>query len=157
MKTSISLFSLITLMICLSGTLSAQTTSTWQGGTPGKTTDWNTASNWKENRVPDAYSLVIIPSDRQFYPVLGEEVEPIDALLLEGGAAMTLDQDGYLTILGESGRMEGMILYGTIQNKGILELRFDQDATTVAMKQIKGNGVVYGADQEQMASLRTIQ
>jgi hypothetical protein len=157
MKTVINFCSLALLLICLTGALHAQTTSIWQGGIPGQTTDWNTAANWKENRVPDEYSLVIIPSDRQFYPVLEEEVEPIDALLLEGGAALTLGHDGYLAILGETGRMEGIILYGTIQNKGTLELRFDHGNTAGAMGQIKGNGVVYGSDQEQMASLRTIE
>jgi hypothetical protein len=144
-------------MTCLTGTLIAQTTSTWQGATPGKAKDWNTASNWKENRIPDAYSMVIIPSERQFYPILWMEVEPIDALLLEGGAALTLGEGGYLTILGESGRMDGMILYGTIQNKGVLELRFENNTTTDAMQQIKGNGVVYESDQEQLALLQVIE
>ena len=156
MKTAINFCSLILLMICMTGILHAQTTSTWQGGTPGKATDWNTASNWKENRVPDEYSLVIIPSDRHFYPILEEQVESIDALMLEGGAALTLGYDGYLAILGETGRMEGLILYGTIQNRGTLELRFDHGATAGAMDQIKGNGVVYGYDHEQIASLEAI-
>ena len=65
-----------TMILCLSSffltltTISAQTTATWIGGTPGKPNDWNTPYNWSEGRVPDENAQVIIPSDRQYYPVI---------------------------------------------------------------------------------------
>ena len=39
----------------------SQKIATWKGGTPGKAADWNCAANWKEGRVPDEFSQVIIP------------------------------------------------------------------------------------------------
>ncbi|HMR43199.1 MAG TPA: hypothetical protein PKC40_05170 [Saprospiraceae bacterium] len=92
----------------------AQTTAVWQGGKPGRITDWECAANWKEGKVPDQFSLVIIPSDRLFYPKLRNEAYEIDALLVEGGAKLTFESGSSLTITGETGRMEKMTLLGTI-------------------------------------------
>ena len=154
MKTLKTITSLFILLISLSATLSAQTTTTWLGGTPGRTTDWNCAANWKENTVPDENSQVIIPADRLYYPVIKAEVDPIDALLVQSGAEITLTNTANLTILGETGRMEGMILLGNIENEGTLDLRFDTGAGTVTMSRIKGSGVINGNNEGPLASLR---
>ncbi len=51
-----------TAIILISQTaLLAQKTATWKGGTPGKPNEWNCAANWKEGRVPNEFSQVIIP------------------------------------------------------------------------------------------------
>lgn len=61
------------------GSVTAQKTATWKGGTPGRSSDWNCASNWKEGRIPDEFSHVFIPdvSTSTFtYPVIQEgEIE----------------------------------------------------------------------------------
>lgn len=51
-----------TAIILMSHTaLLAQKTATWKGGTPGNPNEWNCAANWKEGRVPNEFSQVIIP------------------------------------------------------------------------------------------------
>lgn len=154
MKTVKTLTAIIMLMISLTAALSAQTTSTWMGGTPGRPTDWNCANNWKENRIPDENSQVIIPADRQYYPVLKTEVDPIDALLVQSGAEITLTHSANLTILGGTGRMDGMVLFGSIENDGTLDLRFNTENGTVTMSRIKGSGMVNGSNDGPLASLR---
>jgi len=154
MKTVKIIISIVTLLVSISSSLSAQTTATWIGGTPGRTTDWNCANNWKENRVPDENSQVVIPADRYYYPVLVADVDPIDALLVQSGAEITLTHSANLTILGSSGRMDGMMLFGNIENEGTLDLRFDTGNGTVTMSRIKGSGMVNGNDDGPLASLR---
>ena len=154
MKTLKTITSIFTLLITLTSALSAQTTATWIGGTPGRATDWNCSSNWKENRIPDENSQVIIPTDRLYYPVLREEVDPIDALMVQSGAEITLTHSANLTILGSTGRMDGMILFGSIENEGTLDLRFDTENGTVTMSRIKGSGMVNGSNDGPLASLR---
>jgi hypothetical protein len=74
-------FSCIAILILFFGfqvSLYAQKTATWKGGTPGRACDWECATNWKEGRVPDEFSNVIIPdvSTSTFsYPVLENDVE----------------------------------------------------------------------------------
>ena len=154
MKTVKIIIPIVILLVSISSSLSAQTTSTWIGGTPGRATDWNCANNWKENNVPDENSQVIIPADRLYYPVLREEVDPIDALMVQSGAEITLTHSANLTILGSTGRMDGMMLFGNIENEGTLDLRFDTGNGTVTMSRIKGSGMVNGNDDGPLASLR---
>jgi len=154
MKTVKIIIPIVILLVSISSSLSAQTTSTWIGGTPGRATDWNCANNWKENSVPDENSQVIIPADRLYYPVLREEVDPIDALMVQSGAEITLTHSANLTILGSTGRMDGMMLFGNIENEGTLDLRFDTGNGTVTMSRIKGSGMVNGNDDGPLASLR---
>jgi hypothetical protein len=67
------------LLVGLSDSLNAQKITTWKGGTPGRCNDWFCAQNWKEGRVPDEFSNVVIPdvsSTTRCYPVIKEgEVE----------------------------------------------------------------------------------
>lgn len=151
MKTVINTIALL-LMMSLATDLGAQTTATWIGGTPGRSNEWTCASNWKESRTPDEFSLVVIPADKMFYPVIKGEVDAIDALLLESGAVMTLADNASLTILGETGRMGGMILLGTIQNEGIIDLGFET-GNMITIQQIKGNGIVAGITDQQLVSI----
>lgn len=71
----------------------AQKTSIWKGGTPGRNTDWNCAANWKENRVPDEFSCVIIPdvsSSTFSYPSIENRVVEIWSLQCLPPAKVTL-------------------------------------------------------------------
>ena len=83
----IALFSLISLNI------QAQRTATWKGGTPGRATDWNCPSNWKEGRVPDEFTIVIIPdvSTSSFsYPTISEDTVVIASLQVASNARLRL-------------------------------------------------------------------
>mgnify|MGYP001015538134 CR=1 len=132
----------ISILFCLQITTSAQTTATWAGGTPGRAQDWNCPTNWKEGRVPDEFSQVIIPADRHTYPVIRTEVNDIDALLVEGGSTLTLAASGELTVLGESGRLNGMSIIGGIQNDGMLRYEGIGNATAQVSGQISGEGTM---------------
>jgi len=96
-------FSCIATMILFFGfqvSLNAQKTATWKGGTPGRTSDWECATNWKEGRVPDEFSCVIIPdvSTSTFsYPVIAGEVE-IQSLLCASSARLTVMDNASLII-----------------------------------------------------------
>lgn len=100
MKTISFFVAVLTLACSQNHSLSAQSTSTWQGGKPGRTNDWNCPANWKEGRTPNEFSQVVIPSGRIYYPVVTSQTTPIDALLLEGGATLTLRK-------GDRGSNEG--------------------------------------------------
>ncbi|MBC7774713.1 MAG: hypothetical protein H7246_04680 [Phycisphaerae bacterium] len=130
------------LFFSLQISLSAQTTATWQGGKPGKVADWSCAANWKEGRMPDAFSLVLIPSGRAFYPVIRGKVPPIDALLVESGALLTLQKNSSLCILGETGRLGGIILLGEIRNSGRLEFGNLPEWNIAQLQHIQGAGAV---------------
>jgi len=136
---TLSIATTLTLIIGLSLSLSAQTTATWQGGKPGRTTEWNCAANWREGRVPDEFSQVIIPTGVIHYPVL-KAVETIDALLVEGGSVLTIKKGASLVILGETGRYDGLTLLGNIWNDGKLERCRQQPWNTAMLERIKGGG-----------------
>ena len=90
-------FSAMLLALCTSAF--SQKIATWEGGTPGKPTDWNCATNWKEGRVPDEFSQVIIPdvsSHCSSNPVLtGGEVE-IWSILIHAGASLRIGKSARL-------------------------------------------------------------
>jgi len=94
MKKSIALLALFSL---ISLSAHAQITATWKGGTPGKTTDWNCPTNWKEGRVPNEFSKVVIPdvSTSTFsYPVIKQGTVEI--------ASIECASDAQLTTLGNA-------------------------------------------------------
>lgn len=136
-----------TIILCLTSfffmhtALFSQTTATWVGGTPGKPSDWNSPYNWKEGRVPDENAQVIIPSDRQYYPVIISDVPDIDALLVAGGAKLKLEADASLSILGESGRLDGLTVLGMIVNEGKLMAEINSALPVGMSEHIVGNGI----------------
>ncbi len=139
---TLSIATILTLIIGLSISLSAQTTATWQGGKPGRTTEWNCAANWSEGRVPDEFTQVIIPAGAAYYPVLKNEATPIDALLMEGNTALTLENGAILTVLGETGRFDGITVLGKITNNGTLVIENASPTNIAFMRQIQGVGSV---------------
>lgn len=122
--------------------ISAQTTATWQGGKPGRTTDWNCSANWSEGRVPDEFTQVIIPTGAYCYPVIQSAPVPIDALLLEAGAKLTIQGGATLSILGETGIFDGVTLLGQIENNGTLEIGETVNVSIALLKQVQGYGIV---------------
>jgi len=130
------------LFLGFSFSLSAQTTAVWQGGKPGRTTDWNCPANWSEGRVPDEYTQVIIPTGANYYPVIRYAPTPIDALLMEAGTKLTIQDGARLAILGETGIFGGVTAFGHIENKGTLEIGEAVNVGIALLKQVQGNGIV---------------
>lgn len=122
--------------------LSAQTTATWQGGKPGRSTDWNCPANWREGKTPDEFTQVIIPAGTEYYPILKNEATPIDALLMEGGTELTLQNGSMLTVLGETGRFDSIIVFGKIINNGTLVIEKMSSINMAFLQQIQGVGSV---------------
>ena len=77
----------------------SQKIATWKGGTPGKAADWNCAANWKEGRVPDEFSQVIIPdvSTGGFSnPMLTNGEVEIWSILIHSGASLRIGRSARL-------------------------------------------------------------
>lgn len=134
-------FSII-LTLSFSFSLSAQISATWQGGKPGRATDWNCPANWSEDRVPDEFTQVIIPSGANYYPVIQYTPAPIDALLMESGTTLTIQDGANLTILCETGIFDGVTILGHIENNGTLEISEAVNVGIALLKQVQGNGIV---------------
>jgi hypothetical protein len=122
--------------------LPAQTTAVWQGGKPGRTTDWNCPANWSEGRVPDEFTQVIIPTGSNYYPVIYYASTPIDALLMEAGAKLTITDGAKLAVLGETGIFNGVTIMGQIENNGTLEIGESLNRGIAFFKQVQGDGII---------------
>lgn len=99
---------------------SAQKTAIWKGGTPGKVADWTCASNWKEGRVPNEFSDVLIPNvstANGFQPVVREQVAGVNTLTILPGATLRIESAGALEVF------ESLEIFAdnAIQNHGRLE------------------------------------
>lgn len=143
MKNALFLFA--TTMVLILGfqvSLNGQKMTTWQGGKPGRTTDWNCPANWSEGRVPDEFTQVVIPTGANCYPVIQSAQVPIDALLLEAGARLTVQSGATLSILGETGIFDGITLLGHIENNGRLEIGETVTVSTALLKQVQGSGIL---------------
>lgn len=140
-KTATISIALILFLGC-SFNLFAQTTAVWQGGKPGRTNDWNCPANWSESRVPDEFTQVIIPAGATYYPVIQYAPTPIDALLMEGGTRLTIQNGARLAILGETGIFDGVTILGQIENNGRLEIGVALNREVAISKQVQGKGVI---------------
>lgn len=125
--------------------LFSQTIATWKGGKPGRTSDWACADNWKEGKVPNEFSLVVIPSDRLYYPRINNRDAVIDALFLENNTALEIREGASLTILGDTGRVDGVMLFGNILNNGILDLQHFDQPQPLLREKIRGTGALITA------------
>ena len=119
--------------------LSAQITATWKGGAPGRPNDWNCAANWRENRVPDEFSNVVVPevSTTSFAsPVIFSGEVLVNALFLAPNASLTVGKAAQLTVRGH----EEDLSDGRVVVKGKLVLPPETMAvgmSTVALSQPK--------------------
>ena len=92
----------IALLFGFQGSLSAQKTATWKGGQAGRSSDWNCAANWKEGRVPDEFSNVVVPdvSTSTFsFPIIEKGEVEVWSLQCLSGAHVTVSDKARLTIL----------------------------------------------------------
>ena len=89
-----SCFAVIVLfLLAFQTAASAQKTATWKGGTPGRAHDWNCPSNWREGRVPDEFSHVVIPdisSSTFSYPILDKGEVEVQSLHCLPGARLVV-------------------------------------------------------------------
>ncbi len=95
----------------------------WRGGTPGKETDWNTAKNWSQNRVPDWSQDVIIPdvsTQSGYYPMIDKVVDMIPHLEIHSNATLTIQTHGKIVIDGQTTFNSGIFLSGELIAKGDL-------------------------------------
>jgi hypothetical protein len=98
----------------------AQKSATWKGGTPGRGTDWTCAGNWKEGRVPNEFSDVLIPdmsSTTGFLPVIRTEVTSVNSLTILSGGHLRIEMAGRLEVFGAVETFGS----GSIQNAGSLQ------------------------------------
>lgn len=93
------MFTALLLTVCTSAF--SQKTATWKGGTPGKNDDWHCPTNWKEDRVPDEFSQVIIPdvSSSSFSnPTLASGEVEIWSIQIHSGAFLRIGKGASLTV-----------------------------------------------------------
>lgn len=93
---------IIALFFLVNLSAHAQKTATWKGGTPGRKSDWNCPSNWKDGRVPNEFSAVVIPdvSTSTFaYPVIDEGEIEVQSLYTAPGARLTIKNKARLVVL----------------------------------------------------------
>lgn len=124
---NVSFFFTPTLILLLGFqiSLSAQKTATWKGGAPGRNTAWNCATNWKEGRVPNEFSNVIITdvSTTTFcYPVIEEGEVVILSLLCTPPAMLTIGKNASLIVIESFENRE------INQNKGLANLQNHRDS-----------------------------
>lgn len=90
MKKTIALTALF-ILVCLNA--QAQRTATWKGGTLGRPSEWNCPSNWKEGRVPDEFSQVVIPdvsTSTFYYPQISQGAVEVASLQCAPNARLRL-------------------------------------------------------------------
>ena len=117
---------MIVLLTLSTSLLTAQITSTWTGGTPGKENNWNEARNWDTNSVPNEFTFVIIQktnSGHHALPVIKKAVE-VAGIEIHNNSKLTIEQGGSLKIDGLYTATDGIQLFGgELINKGKLELK----------------------------------
>ena len=92
--------------------------------------------------MPDEFTQVIIPTGKQFYPVIQYISTSIDALLMESGSTLDIFEGASLLILGETGRFDCSIVFGQIRNDGTLEIGESVTMDTAFLQHVKGNGIL---------------
>jgi hypothetical protein len=100
------------------------TSGLWQGGTAGAETDWNTANNWDDGRIPTASTNVVIPQGATYYPAGSGIISCMDMEIKDGATvtvqpASTLNINGNLNI-GQGGTGMLIVNGGTCNVTGII-------------------------------------
>ncbi len=93
MKNTLLFAATLVLLSIAPATVHAQKTATWKGGAPGRSTDWMCAANWREGRLPNEFSAVIIPdvsAGSQAYPVIRTGQVDVLSVDVQTGAMLTL-------------------------------------------------------------------
>lgn len=118
--------------------LYAQKAATWKGGAPGRSNDWACASNWKEGRVPDEFSDVLIPDISTaggFQPIVRHTAGGVNSLTILPGARLRIEAGGSLDVF-ES--LE-IIANGSILNYGHLNMPKGETTRTAYEQNLMAN------------------
>ncbi|MCB0637987.1 MAG: hypothetical protein KDC54_15265, partial [Lewinella sp.] len=86
----------------------------WQGGTPGRPSDWQAPRNWDVGRVPGETDHVIIPAasyNPLSQPVI-EHTAEVAWVEIHAGATLTVAATGILVVSGDQVYSEGISIYG---------------------------------------------
>jgi len=105
--------------------LKAQKIVYWEGGTPGRESNWNCPDNWSSNAVPDAFCKVVIPdvsTRSRVYPVLSHKGAEVNSLTMESGTSLTIQKEGCLVVFDSMERfgLNDLDVRGTLTLKGNL-------------------------------------
>ena len=141
---------LVSLIMFASVPLVSQNVVEWKGGTPGFESDWNTASNWNSNRVPDENTRVLIKGQNTGHnamPIVAKDVV-VASIELEQGAVLTVNAEGSVLVDGSEifsfgivCRNSQVVNNGRIVLKNIEYLKADQ-----FLQYTHGDGLVYMED-----------
>jgi hypothetical protein len=120
---------IITLLLTNYKPIFCQITATWQGGTVGKANDWFCPKNWKEGRVPNEFSNVIIPdvSSQNFKsPIIEAGIVEVNDFTLHSNASITIKSKAQLVVYGTAiGIEEGQFfLEGKFNNQQYYEVYY---------------------------------
>jgi hypothetical protein len=119
MRSAIQIASLFITLFFAANELNAQIQNKWVGGTPGRPTDSDVASNWSLQRVPDEFSDVMIPntSTTTFsYPSIDKSAG-INSLRIENGAKLVIAETGKLQLNFASATSDALANAGEIENR----------------------------------------
>lgn len=120
---------------------------TWVGGT---STDWNTASNWSVNRVPDNTDYeIVIPAGTTYMPMITSGIQTANNLTILTGVTVTVN--GSLQVAGtlsNNGVIAGTgntVLNGTISQSitgiGTISNLTNSNSSTTVIASATGNMV----------------
>ena len=132
--------------------LTAQTTITWKGGTPGKETVWNEARNWDQHRLPNENDRVIIRTENNGHfaqPILNESAK-VAWIEIYAGSSLTIAENSTLIIDGQYTHSEGISIFGGSLNvKGRIQIK-DVDSQFIAHYNIDGlpNTTVFSSEMK---------
>ncbi len=119
------------------GVAFAPSVVTWTGTT---NTDWNTASNWSNNKVPDSSVNVIIPSGITNYPSIatGSTANNVSCLTVNAGATLTINDNAVLYTTG-SVTVNGLVAgNGNVLNSDLSPYSFTKGNLVVSQVDISG-------------------
>ncbi len=135
MKILTVIFITFLFSVCFLPSINAQ--NYWKGGIPGKETDWNTARNWSENKVPDWSEEVIISdvsTQSGCFPIINNSIPSIAHLKIYSNATLTILSKGNLLINGSVTYNSGVYLAGKIISEGEIII------TNTALMEIENQG-----------------
>jgi PKD repeat protein len=91
----------------------------WQGGTTGAESDWNTANNWDDGRIPSPTTNVVIPEGSVYYPQISG-IYSCQDIQIKKGAEVTVQPGSTFNVNGNlevgQGGAGGLIINGGVCN-----------------------------------------
>jgi len=124
-------------------TFTTDSAMTWTGNT---NTDWNTASNWSNNRTPLSTDVVTVPGSASRMPVINSGTKKIKRFTLKTGSSITLQNS--TDTLAVTGDIQSA---GTFSGNGVLQV-LSTTTTPLSAGQSWGVTVYYGGSGQTVVS-----